>query len=344
MARRIPILDTYTRDGYTTLSQEFIVQHHHNHSHSVAEAPSPVVEVDIRSAYNGTEYAGFEQDLHQLPGVTGAHLGRTRGVAHLSYDPATTTPQRLEDQLRRLGYKCDCYRRTGSIAQAGHPCVGDEERRGDGHARAAPATAPTPHAEHPQAPRTAAESRAAMGHGEHAGHGAEMVADLWRRFIISTLLSLPLIAFSTLGAMIGLPAMPPFGLSMGVFGFLLATPVVWWGGWPFISAGHWLEMRSRFATGKAVEALLRLAPATARVKRGGAEVEILLSEVVVGDEVVVRPGDRVPVDGEVTSGSSYVDESMITGEPIPAAKTPGSKVIGGTVNQTGAFNFKTTAV
>jgi len=372
------------------------VQHHHNHSHSVAEAPSPVVEVDIRSAYNGTEYAGFEQDLHQLPGVTGAHLDRTRGVAHLSYDPATTTPQRLEDQLRRLGYKCDCYRRTGSIAQAGHPCVGDEERRGDGHARAAPATAPTPHAEHPQAPRTAAESRAAMGHGEHAGHGAEMVADLWRRFIISTLLSLPLIAFSPLGAMIGLPAMPPFGLSMGVFGFLLATPVVWWGGWPFISAawrairrgevnmmtlialgilvsylysvaatflfegevfyeaaamltsfslaGHWLEMRSRFATGKAVEALLRLAPATARVKRGGAEVEILLSEVVVGDEVVVRPGDRVPVDGEVTSGSSYVDESMITGEPIPAAKTPGSKVIGGTVNQTGAFNFKTTAV
>src|SRR6266540_1799642 len=81
MARRIPILDTYTRDGYTTLSQEFIVQHHHNHSHSVAEAPSPVVEVDIRSAYNGTEYAGFEQDLHQLPGVTGAHLDRTRGVA-----------------------------------------------------------------------------------------------------------------------------------------------------------------------------------------------------------------------------------------------------------------------
>jgi Cu2+-exporting ATPase len=112
----------------------------------------------------------------------------------------------------------------------------------------------------------------------------------------------------------------------------------------FSLAGHWLEMRSRFATGKAVEALLRLAPVTARVKRSGGEVEIPLDEVVVGDEVVVRPGDRVPVDGEVISGSSYVDESMITGEPIPVAKTKGKKVIGGTVNQTGAFNFRATAV
>ena len=101
-------------------------------------------------------------------------------------------------------------------------------------------------------------------------------------------------------------------------------------------------MRSRFATGRAVEALLKLAPATARVKRGGEELEIPLEQVAVGDEIVVRPGDRVPVDGEVMSGSSYVDESMITGEPVPVAKTTGAKVIGGTVNQTGAFNFKAT--
>jgi Cu2+-exporting ATPase len=112
----------------------------------------------------------------------------------------------------------------------------------------------------------------------------------------------------------------------------------------FSLAGHWLEMRSRFATGKAVEALLKLAPATARVKRGGEEKEVPLEEVVVGDEIVVRPGDRVPVDGEVVSGSSYVDESMISGEPVPVAKTQGAKVIGGTVNQTGAFNFRATAV
>ena len=112
----------------------------------------------------------------------------------------------------------------------------------------------------------------------------------------------------------------------------------------FNLAGHWLEMRSRFSTGKAVEALLKLAPATVRVKHDGAESEIPLEQVVVGDEIVVRPGDRVPVDGEVISGSSYVDESMISGEPIPVAKTPGGRVIGGTVNQTGTFNFTATAI
>ena len=108
--------------------------------------------------------------------------------------------------------------------------------------------------------------------------------------------------------------------------------------------GHWLEMRSRFATGRAVEALLKLAPSTARVVRHGQEVEVPLEQVGVGDLLAVRPGDRVPVDGEVTDGSSYVDESMITGEPIPVAKTTGAKVTGGTVNQNGAFQFRATAV
>jgi Cu2+-exporting ATPase len=112
----------------------------------------------------------------------------------------------------------------------------------------------------------------------------------------------------------------------------------------FSLAGHWLDMRSRFATGKAVETLLKLAPATARVNRSGSEVEVPLDQVVFGDVLVVRPGDRVPVDSEVISGSSYVDESIITGEPIPVPKTEGARVIGGTVNQTGAFNFKATAV
>ena len=112
----------------------------------------------------------------------------------------------------------------------------------------------------------------------------------------------------------------------------------------FSLAGHWLEMRSRFATGRAVEALLKLAPATARVLRNGQEQQIPLEQVVVGDEIIVKPGDRVAVDGTVTSGSSYVDESMISGESIPVQKESGAKVTGGTVNQSGAFQFKATAV
>lgn len=112
----------------------------------------------------------------------------------------------------------------------------------------------------------------------------------------------------------------------------------------FSLAGHWLEMRSRFATGRAVEALLKLTPATARVVRVGEEREVPLDQVQVGDELSVRPGDRVPVDGEVLSGGSFVDESMITGEPVPVEKRVGARVTGGTVNQTGAFHFRATAV
>src|SRR3989449_11645471 len=98
----------------------------------------------------------------------------------------------------------------------------------------------------------------------------------------------------------------------------------------FSLLGHWLEMRSRFATGRAVEALLELAPPTARRVRDGAEQEVPLEAVVVGDILAVRPGDTVPVDGGVTDGSSYVDESMLTGEPIPVAEQPGAAVERGT--------------
>jgi len=112
----------------------------------------------------------------------------------------------------------------------------------------------------------------------------------------------------------------------------------------FSLLGHWLEMRSRFATGRAVEALLELAPPTARRVRDGQEEVVPLDAVAVGDTLAVRPGDTVPVDGVVTEGSSYVDESMLTGEPVPVAKRPGDRVVGGTRNQQGAFRFRATNV
>ncbi len=112
----------------------------------------------------------------------------------------------------------------------------------------------------------------------------------------------------------------------------------------FSLLGHWLEMRSRFATGRAVEALLQLAPPTARQVRDGQEQEVPLDAVAVGDILAVRPGDTIPVDGVVTEGSSYVDESMLTGEAVPVAKGPGAEVVGGTRNQQGAFRFRATKV
>ncbi|MCP2014047.1 Cu2+-exporting ATPase [Deinococcus sp. HSC-46F16] len=385
--------------------------HRAHHGHSSAPS-SRILEVSFQNCYDGSEFADLERSLAQVPGVQSVHLDRTRAVAHLGYDPARITEAEVRQHLHAAGYACACEDCTPSAAQPGHPAVGQEPHTHDHHVHT-----PGPdqgQASQAQAHRMASASmagthdHAAMTHGghdgsgegqhdEHAGHGAHMVNDMLRRFVVSLVLTVPVVLYSPIGETFGFTAMPPFGLSMAWFGLLLATPVVWWGGWPFISAawralrrgeanmmtliatgilvswvfsvyatfflagsevffeaaamlttlsllGHWLEMRSRFATGRAVEALLKLAPSTARVVRDGQEQEIPLEQVVVGDVLAVRPGDRVPVDGEVLMGESYVDESMISGEPIPVQKTAGARVTGGTVNQNGAFSFRATAV
>jgi len=111
-----------------------------------------------------------------------------------------------------------------------------------------------------------------------------------------------------------------------------------------ILAGRYLEARAKGRTSDAIRRLVGLQPRTARVLRDGRAVEVPLAEIVAGDLVEVRPGERIAVDGEVTHGSSFVDESMITGEPVPVAKQAGAAVVGGTVNQTGALTFRATAV
>jgi len=111
-----------------------------------------------------------------------------------------------------------------------------------------------------------------------------------------------------------------------------------------ILVGRWLEARAKGRTGAAIEALLGLEPRTARVERNGEIVDIDVSDLVVGDSVIVRPGERVPADGEVTAGSGHVDESMITGEPVPVGKSEGDRVTGGTVNGSGSLTFRAARV
>ncbi len=112
----------------------------------------------------------------------------------------------------------------------------------------------------------------------------------------------------------------------------------------FILLGHWLEMRARAGASSAIKALMNLAPAKAFVLRKGAEVEVATADVVVGDTVVIRPGNKIPVDGTVESGDSLVDESMLTGESMPVQKGPGAKVAGATINTSGTFRYKATKV
>ena len=111
-----------------------------------------------------------------------------------------------------------------------------------------------------------------------------------------------------------------------------------------VTLGLALELKAKGRTSEAIKKLIGLQPKTARVVRDGREIDLPVEEVIVGDVVVVRPGDKVPVDGDVQEGSSSIDESMLTGESMPVDKQIGDEVMGGTINKTGSFKFKATKV
>lgn len=112
----------------------------------------------------------------------------------------------------------------------------------------------------------------------------------------------------------------------------------------FVLFGHWMEMKARRGTTDALRALFDLVPPTATVLRDGQEVQLPTSEIVVGDLVLLRPGDKVPVDGVIVSGHTAIDEALVTGESVPKDKGPGDEVVGGSINKTGAVTFRATRV
>lgn len=112
----------------------------------------------------------------------------------------------------------------------------------------------------------------------------------------------------------------------------------------FVTLGKYLEARSRIKTGEAIEKLLGLAAKSALVIREGRELEIPIDQVVIGDTLIVKPGQKIPVDGIILEGTTSIDESMITGEPLPLDKTKGDVVVGATINKQGSFTFKATKV
>ena len=231
------------------------------------------------------------------------------------------------------------------------------------------------------------------------GPNPELV-DMTRRLRIAAVLAAPVFVVTMAGMIGGGGLLAAHGTFVNWMGLVLATPTVFWAGWPFfarawasvvnrspnmftliglgvgaaygysavatvapgifpdgfrmhgvvetyfdtaavitvlILLGQVMELRARSQTGTAIRKLLGLAPKTARVVREGGEHDVPLSDVKVGDICRVRPGEKVPVDGIVTEGRSAVDESMVTGEPIPTEKQPGAKVTGGTINTTGSL-------
>ena len=135
---------------------------------------------------------------------------------------------------------------------------------------------------------------------------------------------------------------------MGTFGIILTQEFMFYDTAimlaSFLMLGRYLEARAKGRTSEAIRKLAGLRAKTATIIREGREEEIPVEDVVVGDIVVVKPGSKVPVDGEVVGGASYVDESMITGEPVPPLKSPGSRVVGGTINTNSVLSVKATKV
>ena len=146
-------------------------------------------------------------------------------------------------------------------------------------------------------------------------------------------------ATANMQSMAGMPATTATQAMMSPVYFEAAGVII-----ALILLGRLLESRAKGQTSDAIRRLMKLQPKTARVERAGAEMEIAVEEVASGDVVVVRPGEKIPVDGIVRQGASAVDESMLTGESLPVEKSVGDEVFGATMNRTGAFKFRATKV
>ena len=231
----------------------------------------------------------------------------------------------------------------------------------------------------------------------HSGNDmSAMVRDMRNRFWICLFFTVPIFLYAPMGKFFAPPA-PPFGLTLNLWLFFLASAAVVYPSWPFfvsawralrkgvlgmaalivlsvgtgylfsvastflfdgggqfyeavsvllvfILLGHWLEMRARAGASSAIKALMNLTPAKATVIRNGVEGEVPTAEVLAGEIIVIRPGNKIPVDGTVETGESLVDESMLTGESMPVQKGPGATVIGATINKNGSFRYKATKV
>jgi Cu2+-exporting ATPase len=329
-----------------------------------------------------------EQQLRQNPHVRRVHTDAAAGVAHVEVDNGMTSVAELSTLVGDCcGERCPVPLPDAAVSSHSHI-----------------------HTAHPLAAAEAPEARA-VHHAEdmgmaHAGHdmsdpgmAAAMERDMRRRFWISLVLSLPVLAYSSLGMLVlgGRTLPTPLGIPADWIMLAFATPVALWtssvfhvgafyalksrvlnmsvlvslgiltsylfsvgltlfapGQETFYEAavmlavfllfGHWMEMKARRGSSDSVRKLLDLAPQTATVEREGRQLELPVSEVVVGDVVVLKPGDKVPVDGEVLDGASAVDESMVTGESLPVEKGAGDQVIAGTINQSGSLRFRATKV
>jgi P-type Cu2+ transporter len=350
----------------------------------------------------GLNFAGcareIEKNLGKLAPIALVAASYVSQTVTITYDETRLDEAQLREMVKDCGFACGepLTRFTGPIATVSQLTEAARAHRTMGQL-AMEHRAPT---EAPAKMDMGIVDHSMMGHDMSDPAMAQaMEADMRNHFFVSLVLTVPVILYSPLGVNLFKLHLPtPFGISPNWVLLVLATPIVWWGGWIFHSGawralrnrtldmnvlvslgvlvayffsvfvtlfapqietsydaaamlvtfvlfGHWMEMRSRRGSSDALNALLRLAPSQANVIGPGGEVRTVpVEQVQVGDLLLLRPGEKVPVDGLVTEGDSSIDESMVTGESIPVSKQLGDEVIGGTVNGSGSLRFKATKV
>ncbi len=326
----------------------------------VEDAGYQVVEERADIAVEGMTCANcsarVERALRKLPGVAEASVNLATERASVRFLPATIGRPQIEQAIRDAGY------RVPEIAsleteEAGAQPPSEEQRLMRDFGLSAALTIPLLLvAMGPM--MVPALDRWAMAHLGHIGMGVlqlvlatPVLFVAGRRFfrqgmaemrdLSPGMSSLVMVGSSaawgySLMALIA-PRLFPEGTAH--FYFEAAAAIV-----TLILFGKWLETRAKGRASTAIRRLVQLQPAVARVIRNGEEREVAVDTLAAGDLVAVRPGERLPVDGMVVAGTSWVDESMISGEPVPVAKGPEDSVVGGTVNQTGAMKLRATRV
>ena len=294
-----------------------------------------------------------QRTLQLTPGVRDASVNLMTGTATVAFDPATITPGSLVDVIRDTGYGAEL---PPSNVSAGELFAAQDAERaaevaelgrklgvslGAGIAAMA-LSMPTMVGVEPARARgvlLVITLPVVLWAGRH------FYTRAWAAFRHHSADMNTLIALGTGAAFV-------FSVFMTVAAWWVVErglePHVYYEAVVWIIAlvllGNLLEARAKGRTSEAVRRLIGLRPATARVERNGAETEVPLEQVCVGDVLIVRPGERIPTDGDVIEGRSFVDESMLTGEPEPVAKGPESAVVGATLNRNGALRVRATRV
>ena len=294
--------------------------------------------------------AHVQKALDETRGVSKAAVNLMTGQAQVSFDPAIVELEQLLQAIRETGYEAELP--AQNLTAVEEQAQRDREQSSEARDLAmkaavsfvlgAAAMAAPEHWMHQSAFRYtfAAATLFVM-----AWAGGRVYAGAWKTVIHGSADMNTLVALGTGAAFFYSLAVT---IAPGFFAARSVAPDVYYEATililAFVTAGRAMEERAKRQTAGALRKLIRLQPSTASVVRDAAERSIPIAEVLRGDVLVVRPGERIPVDGEILEGSSYIDESMLTGEPEPAARSVGDAVIGGTVNTTGSFRYRATSL